>query len=164
MYVLCVIGMQCALLSKTRQTYACDGHYVHLRDTDRPVVAARAAIDELTLLPYEHLCLHHYNTYIFNWKGNGCIDPQCTIKGDVHRGLVRCPNRCLPVFGDAPAESLIHQHPCLRTFDQRYCDHAQYIPPSTRQRKRSRSTSDQHPQKVYTFIIPFVLWLVLTYC
>jgi hypothetical protein len=82
-----------------------------------------------------HICTNHYNKYYLNWKGQGCIDPLChqPQQQDIHT-LTSVPIRCLSVFYNPLPASLIH-NTCLKQFETRYHNHANYTPPSPHKRK-----------------------------
>ena len=152
----------CALACRIRNQYTCSGRVDHycLSENDRELVASRAAaaVDGITLSPIStHICLYHYNQYLYRWKAEGCIDPQCCLLLDTqvaYKALVECPQRVLSVLKsihklpiDLPIGSLIH-YQCRDTFDERYKCHDGYQPAKKRQRTRYCSSQQKRDDKV----------------
>ena len=151
----------CVLASTTRQKQVCNGAYRHLNDVDRVLVETRAIADGFTVpntSTHTHICLFHYHKYLYHWKADGCIDPQCCLLHNTqvgYRSLVQCPQRILSVLKnihklpvELPIGSLIHKYPCLDTFDERYRCHDGYQPPKKRQRVRHCPSQQQCDDKV----------------
>lgn len=137
---------QCLLQSTTRSLDVCSKHFHHLSDDLLTLVQQRAAVHGSSTSNHTYICMYHYNQYVFHWKAEGCIDPQCCLLYDIqvaYRALVECPQRVLSVLKnihklpvELPIGSLIHKYPCLDTFDERYRCHDGYQPPKKRQRVR----------------------------
>lgn len=131
---------ECIFLPYTFRTTRCDGNMIRLTNNIQSLIIPRAQADGFpinlnTCTTPSHICTYHYSKYYTNWKGQGCIDPQChqPLLCDKHT-LTIVPNRCLTVFFNPLPSSLIH-NTCLKLFDKRYHTHPNYIPPSPRKRK-----------------------------
>ena len=154
--------MSCVLWWTRVTDNMCSGlsnHY-KLNDQDRVVVDSRMKADSLTPDPHNsHLCIFHYNKYLFNWRGVGCVDPRCGVwkdKKTVGKALMKCPQWVLctlrniyPLPIDLPEGSLIHIRPCYKTFEKRYQDYMGFQPPCKRARTHQSSTQDMECDEVY---------------
>jgi hypothetical protein len=149
----------CVLTSTTRQQEVCNGVCRYLNDVDRVLIETRATADGFTVCSaHTHVCLFHYHKYLYHWKAEGCIDPQCCLLHDTqvgYRALVQCPQRVLSVLQsiyklptELPIGSLIHKRPCLATFDSRYKCHDGYQPAKKRQRVRHCPSQQKCDDKV----------------
>jgi hypothetical protein len=157
MMCMCVDTMPvCILAARTRSANECSKSFHHLSSEQLALVQQRAGISMYT---HSHICLFHYNKYLFHWRGEGCIDPQCSVRKDQQSALVKCPQWMLgalksirPLHIDYPIGSLMHKRPCYQTFEQRYEGCMGFELPRKRQRTPQPSTQDMECDEVYAYI------------
>src|SRR4051794_23592730 len=85
----------CVLSACTRSRNECSKVFHCLNNEQVTLVQQRAGIAQLE---HSRICMLHYNKYLFHWRGEGCIDPTCSVSIDQKLGnksLVQCPSRII---------------------------------------------------------------------